>query len=310
MGKFLQVGEFLMSSNGRFCGQLQQNGTFGVYWNQTDAVLDPPPKEFQPGGEPIWITDRSGPDGDYFLVMQSDGNLVIYPGTNFQNCGHFLWNNDRPDQNGTLALNLQDNGCLMVTRNGAQNWSSGTDVMDDWPLTAIISKARIDGPTKWDHTVLALSTRAATNGGAGLQAAPEPQTGLSVTGLSNDGKFTATPDQIWRRLYWYQDGAFIGCVMVSQARRMALSWDGELTTTLTNEITPASTWTFGEKESDGEWRAIRPFQNDTVNLNVKGNPPYATGTEVILWRWNKGGADNLIWEFFGNYDPPGPRPPH
>ena len=35
-----------------------------------------------------------------------------------------------------------------------------------------------------------------------------------------------------------------------------------------------------------------------MNLNVKGRaPPYASGTEVILWRWTDGGAANLVWSF-------------
>jgi hypothetical protein len=43
--------------------------------------------------------------------------------------------------------------------------------------------------------------------------------------------------------------------------------------------------------------AVRPARDKGMNLNVRGRgPTYETGTQVILWNWGGGGA-NERWDF-------------
>eukprot|EP01050_Picozoa_sp_SAG11_P007188 SAG11_NODE_589_length_8326_cov_11.644099_5_plen_100_part_00 len=41
------------------------------------------------GEKPVWSSRTTGPVGDYFLKLQSDGNLAIYPGVSLLVPGAF-----------------------------------------------------------------------------------------------------------------------------------------------------------------------------------------------------------------------------
>jgi hypothetical protein len=92
-GQTLQVGESLVSPNGRFSLVLQQDGN-AVLYEQEDSPVWASGTDGQdvstaamqedgnfvlstPSGDPVWATDTYGNDGAY-LVLQDDRNLVIY----------------------------------------------------------------------------------------------------------------------------------------------------------------------------------------------------------------------------------------
>ncbi len=64
--------------------------------------------------------------GGVCAVMQADGNFVLYTAGG-ESSGHALWSSHSSggDQNGT-ALTLYDDGTLALSRDGKQVWSSGT----------------------------------------------------------------------------------------------------------------------------------------------------------------------------------------
>lgn len=76
-------------------------------------------------GQPIWNTQTSI-DGNIesFLAMQEDGNLVVYRGTPQSNKGH-VWNAGSVVGRGHYYLALQDDGNLVVYRGVGPNDNRG-----------------------------------------------------------------------------------------------------------------------------------------------------------------------------------------
>ncbi|XP_039889845.1 mannose-specific lectin-like [Simochromis diagramma] len=98
----LRKGESLVSVNGNFKAILQEDGNFVVYkWS------------------PIWATATNGKNPAR-LLLQGDSNLVLYTQDDKP-----VWSSGtvNPD-NRTMRLTLTNDGRLVVTRNGAQIWSS------------------------------------------------------------------------------------------------------------------------------------------------------------------------------------------
>jgi hypothetical protein len=68
------------------------------------------------------------PNGSYRLIMQGDGNLVLYEGavTCATSCsGKAIWNSETGGDNGAVAT-MQADGNLVVYYNGAAVWNSNT----------------------------------------------------------------------------------------------------------------------------------------------------------------------------------------
>jgi hypothetical protein len=88
--------------------------------------------EISQGTTPIWTTGTAqqtaltvgqhtfSPNGQYYLVLQGDGNLVEY---NSQ--GNALWSTGTWGQTGVSAV-MQSDGNLVLYKGGAAIWSSGT----------------------------------------------------------------------------------------------------------------------------------------------------------------------------------------
>jgi hypothetical protein len=70
-------------------------------------------------GTPLWATGTNGMGG-YDAVMQNDGNLVVYTQS-----GTPLWASNTVGDSGAW-LDLQDDGDLVIYQNGIARWSSGT----------------------------------------------------------------------------------------------------------------------------------------------------------------------------------------
>ncbi|XP_026046184.1 lectin-like [Astatotilapia calliptera] len=99
----LRKGESLVSVNGNFKAILQEDGNFVVYkWS------------------PIWATATNGKNPAR-LLLQSDSNLVLYTQDDKP-----VWSSGTAINADirTMRLTLTNDGRLVVTRNGAQIWSS------------------------------------------------------------------------------------------------------------------------------------------------------------------------------------------
>jgi hypothetical protein len=90
---------------------------------------------YGPGQTPLWYTRTNG-GSDRRLVMQGDGNLVIYDGAN-----RALWNTQTGGNAGAV-LNLQDDGNLVLYAPGGRPiWYTGTSA------TGLVNGASLSGAT-------------------------------------------------------------------------------------------------------------------------------------------------------------------
>ena len=116
-GESLVRGSQLISPNGRFHLDMQQDGNLVLY--RTDD------------NKPIWHTDTwarvlgTHRGGDY-AIMQKDGNLVVYS-VDFG----AIWDS-KTNGRGECDLRVQDDGNLVIYATGTVNaqWDSGTDWAD------------------------------------------------------------------------------------------------------------------------------------------------------------------------------------
>ena len=141
-GEFLNVGDYLVSQNGQYLALMQNDGNFELrycsygkdpasssdpYWTSNSAVQ---PESSYPAYDPFFVvmqTDGNfviykgtGPDNIYggaaqgfhwnsgttmgicFAVLQDDGNFVVYQGTDLAHQGAFCWNSGVAD--GTVTV--------------------------------------------------------------------------------------------------------------------------------------------------------------------------------------------------------------
>lgn len=287
------VGDFLISPNGRYVGVLETNGSFAVYWNQLDQV-GATPTSFtgqQPGR--IWWAPGDNP-GPHIMVMQDDGNLCIYPGTSLeQHAPDRIWQSGSNKGKGPVyVMKLLNDGSLRVMMDGTSIWTSETAINDrgNFVLTSAINRSDVK------QGIYALSSTTPTGAGGGQQGR------ASVRTLAKP----PTDDQIWRMLevntpdgdYINWPMAFRGFVLLNKQSGLALGSDGRGQTMMTPSVDDNALWDRGDPEygtaGDTAFTSIRLRRNNHYNLNVKGDPPYASGTEVVLWNWT-GARDNLVW---------------
>ncbi|KAG9261619.1 mannose-specific lectin-like [Astyanax mexicanus] len=98
----LRAGDFLLSNNREFKAIFQDDGNFVVY-----------------GWKPLWASDTAGKSGK-FLIMQEDGNLVIYNNDEGPVWASDSWQGDQSLKN---HLTLHDDGRLTVRRDCKVCWT-------------------------------------------------------------------------------------------------------------------------------------------------------------------------------------------
>jgi hypothetical protein len=303
-GQFLTTGDFLISPNGLFVGVLEPNGSFAIYWNQLDQVGG---VQTAFAGQPaahIWHSPGDNP-GPHFMVMQTDGNLCIYRGGGFQNNDGATWASDsnRPG-GGPYAATLSDDGMLRVMSGAQEIWKSEAGVVmgDEVVCVSGINYGAEKAPT------FALSAKPPTGMGSPSQG-PASATTLGAA---------PTDDQVWRRYYWWAlDTETIGhprrergTVLINKQTGLALGSDGAGKTVMTPFVDDNAAWGQGDPEyrtsAKHALAALRLFRDTRFNLNVKGDAPYASGTEVLLWSWS-GAQPNLVWRL-DRVESPAPVP--
>ena len=63
----------------------------------------------------VWNSGVAPGIGEYFVIMQSDGNLVIYKGSDPAHQGAFVWNSGKAPGAGVYGATMQSDGNLVVT---------------------------------------------------------------------------------------------------------------------------------------------------------------------------------------------------
>ncbi|MBO0885088.1 MAG: hypothetical protein J2P17_33100 [Mycobacterium sp.] len=109
----LNIGDQLLSSNGKARLVMQSDGDLVLYRTDTGAAL--------------WSTGTNGKPVAHAL-MQSDGNLVLYNTDN----SVWYWNAGTYGNPGA-SLQLQDNANLVIrAQNGTVIWQTNT--VQTWPI--------------------------------------------------------------------------------------------------------------------------------------------------------------------------------
>lgn len=70
------------------------------------------------------------PSGEYFLVMQTDGNLVVYAvgaSTDSENANRPIWASHTNSKGGTVAKMQGDGNFVVYAAGGAPVWASNTN---------------------------------------------------------------------------------------------------------------------------------------------------------------------------------------
>ena len=72
----------------------------------------------------VWNSGVAPGAGEYFVIMQSDGNLVIYHGNDPAHQGAFVWNSGKAPGAGVYGATMQNDGNLVVTTGTTVLWSA------------------------------------------------------------------------------------------------------------------------------------------------------------------------------------------
>ena len=72
----------------------------------------------------VWDSGVAPGTGQYFVIMQGDGNLVIYKGSDPAHQGAFVWNSGKAPGAGVYGATMQNDGNLVVTQKPTVLWSA------------------------------------------------------------------------------------------------------------------------------------------------------------------------------------------
>ncbi|MFC7530958.1 hypothetical protein ACFQV6_20000 [Actinoplanes sp. GCM10030250] len=134
-GEKLLLNQRLISRNGLYEARMQMNGTLAVYRvQQADRV------------DGLWTTRATRRTSESaFLGNQGDGNLVVYAGSPTGGPVRPLWASDTGGR-GAGELVMQNDGNLVLYGPGGPTWSTGTDNTAK-PRTGC--RAMVDGQTSY-----------------------------------------------------------------------------------------------------------------------------------------------------------------
>ena len=108
-GEYLQTNDSLLSDNGEYKLLMQEDCNLVLY----------------KGSTALWDSDTVRTSQACFLIIQSDGNLVIYLGASPEEQGEAIWNSATQGATAVYFLNLQNDGNLVIYE-GTARWSTNT----------------------------------------------------------------------------------------------------------------------------------------------------------------------------------------
>lgn len=101
----LTRGETVLSKNGQYALTLAQGDGNLVLINRAN-------------GDALWATNKYGPDGGTKVVMQSDGNMLVYSNSRMVWAANFYWSNMNLTGSKSTYYILQDDGNFILVNNG------------------------------------------------------------------------------------------------------------------------------------------------------------------------------------------------
>jgi hypothetical protein len=114
------------------------------------ATVGPAPKNFLNAGDKLLINDYiASTDKQYFIVMQSDGNLVIYKGSGpSDNSGDAVWSSRTSGSYGQTFTQMQYDGNLVIYKGTPEDpkgalWSTTTGGQASGNYVAVLGEAGI-----------------------------------------------------------------------------------------------------------------------------------------------------------------------
>ncbi len=81
----------------------------------------------------VWNSGVAPGAGEYFAIMQGDGNLVVYHGSDPAHQGAFVWNSGVAPGTGVYVATMQDDGNLVVTKGTSVVWSAQPSLSSNPP---------------------------------------------------------------------------------------------------------------------------------------------------------------------------------
>jgi len=124
----LMVNDYLESPSGGFRAYMQQDGNLVVYQKNFEYLQWVIFSNF------LWSSNDNGGlpkgNGNYYAIIQSDGNFCIYLGEPSQHGIPLIWNSKKLADGGTFLVRLQDDGNLVVCKgadgSGGIIWNTDT----------------------------------------------------------------------------------------------------------------------------------------------------------------------------------------
>lgn len=117
-GQNLLTGEYIAAGSLQYFFIMQGDGNVCLYQGSGPS---------EPHGGPIWASGSNGADGDYFLSLESNGNLVAYSGTPGSSTGT-VWSSGTPGDTGSYYLIVQNYQVQIWANGGDWLWLAPSDL--------------------------------------------------------------------------------------------------------------------------------------------------------------------------------------
>ena len=282
----------VMQSDGNFCvypagggtplwdsGSIGGSCTFSVGDNADLVITDGAGKTVWSAGIYNWQLAPNeqllpgeyltAPGGQYYLAMQTDGNLCLYTQQ-----GRLLWASSTQGNPGAYAVMQSDgNFCIYPAGGGTELWMTATQA---WPGSTFCVQ---------DDGNLCIYP---SNGGGDVWASGSQNSTLAASEKLLPGDFLASPDEQYF-LYMQTDGNFC---LYRQGRLLWASW------------TQGHPGAYAVMQSDGNlciypagggtelWMtATQAWPGSTLRVQDDGNVVVYSPTNAAVWATNTAGAN-------------------
>lgn len=272
-GMPLNVGDYLTSSNGRYCLTLKENATLRIFWGSSPGM----------NGQQIWSSPVPGtPRGAFFARILANGSLAIVNGEPPDGDGTYIWQTGGW-ANQDYVLIMQDDANLCIY--------DGQDPTPRPPYAywcaAGATPFVVDKGLSW---FLPGFSPLPSQGRTMVMAANYPGAATNVSIQYKD-----TGDWRWRILW-----SPYGFRILDPATGLYLQSQGRFQLVTLGTVEDDRTWwNFGGPEYPDVppyRRAVQSYGPRGQNLNVPGDyPSWVVGASVIVYDWIPQPPSNLVW---------------